>query len=270
MALVGCPECKKENSELAPNCIYCGFPLSKEKIAGIKEQAERKERERKEFLDSLVTGTIKNRIIMQEPKKYSKKFTITLFAFVGIISFIMIVIAYMFDDNNINSTSNMAVSESNNKIGSDAVYPTDNEGYIIIIKDEVNIRFLPNSNSIVVAKGMKNDVFQLLEEKDEWFLIDMFTGEYRYVPKLSAKVISSIDPYSFSIETKIKAFKEALAAEDKASNEALNKYPNDLNKQIDYSRILDDRYKLLVFRKYSIPAPWGKKLFLEGINNKWL
>ena len=272
MALIGCPECKKEISERAPNCIYCGFPLSKEIIADIKEQAERKERERKEFLDSLVTGTIKNRIIKQEPKKYSKKFTITLFAFVGIISLIMIAIAFMYDGKNVNSTTNMAVSESNNKIESYAVYPTetDNDEYIIIIKDEVNIRFLPNSNSFVVAKGMKNDVFKLLEEKDEWFVIDLFTGEYRYVSKLNANKVDTIKPYLLELEVKTKAYKELVKVEDKASAEAMIKYPNNLDKEIEYARILEDRYKLAVFRKYSILVPWQGDLIVEGTKNRWL
>ncbi len=264
MALIHCPECEKEISELAPNCIYCGFPFTKEMITDIKAQAERKE-----FLDSLVTDGVKNRIIKQEPKKYSKKFTITLFVSVGISLLMTAIPIFMFYDLKVNSASNMAVSESNKIIEVDTVYSTDNEEYIILIKDEVNIRFLPSSNSIVIAKGMKNDVFHLLEEKDEWFVIDMFTGEYRYVSKLNAKKVDTIKPYSLELEVKMKAYKELVKVEDKANDEAMAKYPNNIDKEIEYARILEDRYKLAVFKKYSIMVPWQGDLIVEGAKNRW-
>ena len=31
MALISCPECKKEISDLSEKCIHCGFPLQKQK-----------------------------------------------------------------------------------------------------------------------------------------------------------------------------------------------------------------------------------------------
>lgn len=32
MALIKCPECGKEVSENAENCIHCGYPLSKPEL----------------------------------------------------------------------------------------------------------------------------------------------------------------------------------------------------------------------------------------------
>lgn len=64
MALIKCPECNNQISELASSCPHCGFPLSKEIVSKIKNDEqkrieeelkakEQKERERLEFLDSL-------------------------------------------------------------------------------------------------------------------------------------------------------------------------------------------------------------------------
>jgi flagellar basal body-associated protein FliL len=38
MALISCPECNKEISEFAPSCPNCGFPLTPEKVALIKNE----------------------------------------------------------------------------------------------------------------------------------------------------------------------------------------------------------------------------------------
>lgn len=36
MALIVCPECNKEVSDKAPNCVHCGYPISKYKIQNYK------------------------------------------------------------------------------------------------------------------------------------------------------------------------------------------------------------------------------------------
>jgi hypothetical protein len=40
MALISCPECKKKISDSAENCPNCGFQLTPEKIAEIKEKEQ--------------------------------------------------------------------------------------------------------------------------------------------------------------------------------------------------------------------------------------
>lgn len=143
------------------------------------------------------------------------------------------------------------------------------EGYIKLNQDEINIRFSPNSNSTVVAKGMKGDLFTLEETVGDWYGISMFSGEYRYIQKSLAVKVTALPPLTSSTETKKQIFKELYKVEGKAISEASNKYPNDIDKEIDLQRILDDRYKLVVFRKYSVPPPYYYKIIAEGANKGW-
>ncbi len=144
------------------------------------------------------------------------------------------------------------------------------EEYIKLSKDGVNIRFSPNTNSIVVAKGMKGDVFTLKKTEGNWCVISMFSGEYRYIHTSLAKKVATVAPLTSSADIKKKAFRELVKAQDKAVSESNATYPNDIYKQIDLERILYDKYELPIFRKYSIPPPWNSKLVLEGVKNGWI
>jgi len=53
MALISCPECKKQISDTAANCPKCGYQLSPEKIAEIQEKALK---DQKKQQGCLITG----------------------------------------------------------------------------------------------------------------------------------------------------------------------------------------------------------------------
>lgn len=40
MALIRCPECGQEVSNLAPTCIHCGYPLNEEQIDTVSQQVD--------------------------------------------------------------------------------------------------------------------------------------------------------------------------------------------------------------------------------------
>lgn len=143
------------------------------------------------------------------------------------------------------------------------------EDYIQLVKDNVNIRFSPKSTSTIVAIGMKNDIFKLTKIDGEWSVIFICSGEYRYIHSSLVKKILSIPPLTSSVEIKKKAFNELAKVQDKALAQAMAKYPNDIYKEIDYSRMLDDKYGLTVLRKYSIASPWYTKLIAEGAKKRW-
>ena len=148
-------------------------------------------------------------------------------------------------------------------------YSLFSQEYIKVNIDEVNIRFSSNNSSAFVAKGMKGDIFKLEETKGEWYAFYICSGEYRYIHKSSVQLINSIPLLTSSVETRKKLFKELFRVEGKAIEEADLKYSNDLDKLIDYQRILEDRYKLIVFRNFSIPTPYYNKIITEGATNKW-
>ena len=40
MALINCPECGQEVSNLAPTCIHCGYPLNEEQVDIVSQQVD--------------------------------------------------------------------------------------------------------------------------------------------------------------------------------------------------------------------------------------
>ena len=141
--------------------------------------------------------------------------------------------------------------------------------YIKIIKDGVNIRSEPNTSSTIIAKGKKGAIFELVESEGKWYSISMFSGEPRYLFKTLSKKVNDAPRLPKSAKIKKKAFRELRKSEHRATNESAAKYPSDIYKQIDLERVLDDRYKLIIFQKYAISPARYNKLVVEGVKNGW-
>jgi len=134
----------------------------------------------------------------------------------------------------------------------------------ILITQVTNIFLNPKTDAIVVAKVKAGNVFELYNVTDVWYEIFMFSGEARYIHKSVAQetTVAPQLPSSANI-----ACKEIIIAQDRATKEAMQKYPNDILKQIDYERLLMDRYTMSVFQKYTLPPARYSKLAVECAKN---
>ena len=143
--------------------------------------------------------------------------------------------------------------------------------HIQITGENVNIRLKNTTGSTLVAKAKKGNIFEFVSEKGNWFEINMFTGEYRYIHKSLGKIVSYVPVLPKSEATRKAIFHELGEAEDKAMLEADKKYPPsvDIYKNIDYCRILEDRYKLEIFNRYEVQPPIYTKLIVEGATKGW-
>jgi len=136
--------------------------------------------------------------------------------------------------------------------------------FIEIIGDKANIRISPSASSTIIVQAKKGDIFGVKGETEEWYEIDMFSGEYRYVNKsMSVPATYTISLPSDSICQNVVNFLEE--AEDRALDEANKKYPVDIYKNIDYERLLIDRYKLIIFHDFNIQPPIYTKLIAKII-----
>lgn len=68
---------------------------------------------------------------------------------------------------------------------------------------------------------------------------------------------------------RMQIFSELVKAEDEAMNAAINKYPNDSLKQIDYERQQAEANKEKLRKKYHLSEEDFDKIKIEGINKKW-
>lgn len=151
--------------------------------------------------------------------------------------------------------------------------------YIEITADQVNIRVGPRTSSIVVSKARKGDVFELHRKEGRWYKIRMFSVDRRYVHRSFAKAT----PYVVSIPNQVAVrrdiFQALMRAEDRAEAEADRKYPLEdgygrpisanIEKNLDYMRLLNDRYKLRVMHRFKGQPPIHGIIITEGLKKNW-
>ena len=147
--------------------------------------------------------------------------------------------------------------------------PLLGQSYVQVIKSEVNVRVQPSSSSAIITQATLGDVFELKNEKGSWFGINMFSGEYRYIHKSLCKVVEYNLEVPENEQYRKQIFQALLEAEDKAQYKADQKYPSDLIKNIDYNRLLIDKYKFKVLKQFKIQAPVYLKIIVEGIKKSW-
>ena len=150
------------------------------------------------------------------------------------------------------------------------INPLFGQDYLRIIKSGVNIRFGPSSSSRIITQAKNGNIFELTEEKGDWYGIIMFSGEYRYIPKSMCEKIKYNLSLPQDIQLRKKVFNSILTVEDKAQVDEDAKFPpSDINKNIEYNRILNDKYKLDIINKFNLQPPIYSKLISEGAKNRW-
>lgn len=141
--------------------------------------------------------------------------------------------------------------------------------YLKIIGKVVNIRTGASSKTSIVAKARRGDIFKLRGEKGKWYKILIISGEYRYVYKSLCRKTKYQIVLPSSVSTRRSISKALDRAEDEAQAEADRKYsvteeyrnPGIIERNIDYMRLLNDRYQLEVCHKFGIQSPIASKLY---------
>jgi len=142
--------------------------------------------------------------------------------------------------------------------------------YIQVTASSVNIRFSPSTSSTVITQAKEGNIFELVGESGDWYKILMFAGEHRCIYKTMCEKVTYSIAIPGSEQTRKAVFMELVKTEDRAQAEADRRYPTDIYKNIDYSRLLNDRYKLAVMNKYHLQPPVYYKIIVEGVDKKWL
>ena len=146
-----------------------------------------------------------------------------------------------------------------------AKLPKEEKKYIGISAIKAPIFVNPDVKSELIAYAANKDVFELMGERPEWYEIDMFSGEYRFVSKADA-VPTEFSPTLPDDGIQDRVWEELGKAEDRSIIEADKKYSpdKDMMKNIDYSRVLQDRFKLEIFHKYRLAPPIHGPLTVKG------
>lgn len=130
--------------------------------------------------------------------------------------------------------------------------------YVRVTSEFANIRLMPDTKSIIIGKASENDIFGYEGEENDWVKINMFSGEHRYIHHNLVKVINYDIPAPFSNYICPYLMKRLEEAEDKSLVESDNKYPlgnsENVEKNIEYQRILLDRYILEIFHEFDLQS----------------
>ncbi len=148
------------------------------------------------------------------------------------------------------------------------------EQYIRLTADHTAIRSASSATAQLVAMGRKGDVFELSSEEPGWFEVYMFSGEARFVAKSAAQVADYKRLLPKSVARRQEIFRALSRTEDRSRTDADRKYPvasspSAVDTNIEYMRILDDRYKLEVMHQFEVQSPIYATLVVEGVKAGW-
>lgn len=149
------------------------------------------------------------------------------------------------------------------------------QDYIITSKRYVNIRTGPSTQSYVVGRSMKGDIYELIGEEDEWFVIKMFSQKSRYINKCCATrlkgpvtdrlVLPQSDDRLKSIYTSIQALKH------RARREATELIPQSVDAELNMNmqHILEDMHILNLFKIYNLNPAVYPFLIEKAVQSNW-
>ena len=145
------------------------------------------------------------------------------------------------------------------------------KSYIKIRKTKVNVRAAPSTSANVITKAFTGDIFELEEERSAWYAIHLFSGDVRYVHKSMARKTGYTPAAPENLSVRQEIFRAWIEVETKVQREAAKRYPPDasLKKNIEYSRILTDRYKLRLMHKFQVQPPVYRRIAIEGFQKGW-
>ena len=150
------------------------------------------------------------------------------------------------------------------------------QDYLYIIAPEgVHIRTGPSTRNFIIGVARYEEIYTLEGEADDWYLIQMFSGEPRYINKCCARVLlteevnSSYDLNVPRDEEVLEAmYDRTLRSRRRVRLEADEVLPLALDplRHDNFGELMEDRYMLELFQRYAIhPALYTDFLTVAGM-----
>ena len=143
--------------------------------------------------------------------------------------------------------------------------------YIEIIVSRGNIRSAPTTSASLIATARRGDIFELLDSNQNWYQIQLFSGEVRHIHKSLAKQITYTPQGPKNTALRQQLFQAMIKAEERVVKEANERFPSStrLRENLQYQTRLRDKYKLEVMHQLNTLAPVYRRIAIEGLLNKW-
>lgn len=249
--MVSCPKCRKKISETSGICPYCNHWFYEGEIEKIRSREQR-----------------------------------TIQIALGILLAVLVIIGFKFMNKSKPKenlqTLTTSTTEQTSKLRNQESKPiasepkkseannVKNSDYVEVIVPKAEILFDTLSASGITVQSHKGNIFELAEITRNYYGIYMFTGEMRFIKKDDSRKIEYNPSLPKNLQLNKLVFREIIKAEDlaqKNADELINF--KDVIKNIEYKRILTDKYKIEIFNKYKIQPGDYHIIILEGVKNDW-
>jgi hypothetical protein len=156
--------------------------------------------------------------------------------------------------------------------------PSNSAEYVVMRSNKINIRTGAGMDRVVVARAWKGDVFELAGESPEWYKIEMFTGDHRFVSKFWSTKLAELDSLpgnatspALSESTRRSLYRDIVFAEVRARMQADEIIPpsSDRGRNRNLRKILEDRAILEVMEIYDVQPVIYDDLMEEAIAKDW-
>jgi len=119
----------------------------------------------------------------------------------------------------------------------------------------------------LVGEALPGDVFEFGKEAGDWTGVTMFSAHYRYLR--SANVTKTELPSLPALAVQQRVYRAMGQIEDQAIDDAMARYPTDLDDQLRYERLLNDQRKLKLFQREGVAPALASKITWEGAKARW-
>lgn len=151
----------------------------------------------------------------------------------------------------------------------------DGAKFLIVVSDGVPIYRDDSPNNQVLGMARAGDTFRLHSQRGQLYGIEMFSGITRYVfaqEPTEVRVVADapIDPATItSTEKRRSIYKRLQKLEKRNYTIAAQSYPDDIARQVDLQRALDDASKLEICHEESLHTLALRPIALEGRLGGW-
>ncbi len=143
--------------------------------------------------------------------------------------------------------------------------------YVEITAYRANIRSGPATSASLVVTAHRGDVFELLDEGQNWYQLHLFSGEVRHLHKSLAQPISYQPEVPENTSLRRQIFQALNEAEERVIQEADRRFPPNtrLGRNLQYQTQLRDKYKLEVMHRLDAQPPVYRRISIEGLQKSW-
>jgi SH3-like domain-containing protein len=150
--------------------------------------------------------------------------------------------------------------------------------YVVMLSRNINIRTGPGTDRVVVGRAWKGDMFNLTGETGNWWRIEMFSGDTRYISKSWAAKLTEpqiVPGHGMRLPSDVGAQKAlhrdigSARARARGEAEEIVSVSLDAERNANLERILEDRFILEIFSIHSVNPAMFARLMDEAEDEEW-